>query len=137
MAGHDQNPQFPGSQSGFPAQVPGIPAVPSAGSNPQAIGGGPIPVAAPLSPVAQAIPLAQPVPVQPAGRQPSSAYPARPTELLKPLLQQPLRPDRNGVPRRRGPCLGPIGRARRPWFPWPPSRSPCRPPQLGPASACR
>ena len=76
MAGYDQNPQFPGSQSGFPAQAPGIPAVPSAGSNPQAIGGGSIPVAAPLSPVVQAIPLAQPIPVQPAGRQPLPAYPA-------------------------------------------------------------
>ena len=76
MAGYDQNPQFPGAPPGFPAQVPGIPAVPSAGSNPQAIGGGSIPVAAPLSPVVQAIPLAQPIPVQPAGRQPSPAYPA-------------------------------------------------------------
>ncbi len=76
MAGYEQNPKVPGSPEGFPPPVPVIPVVPTAGSNPQGIGGGPLPVAAALSPIVQTVSLAPPIPVQAGGRQPTSAYPA-------------------------------------------------------------
>jgi hypothetical protein len=86
MAGYDQNPQFPGPQSGLPTRVPSIPAVPLAGNNPQAVGGDSIRVAVPLTPVTQ-VPLAQPQPVQTQATAPALAK--RRASVARPVAVQP------------------------------------------------